>query len=164
EVLSRYHCFPDNLFAAFRCNRMGHRTQATLMNVLTRSYDNARTAANTQETQLTPGNVAGLKFLRSLNVDPDDDKRLEAQPLYFSNIEMSDGVQHQGVAFICTMANNVYAFDAIAGTKIWGPVKLGPGEPITPAPDPKLPKPANELDLYGINDRWGILSTPVIDP
>jgi outer membrane protein assembly factor BamB len=38
------------------------------------------------------------------------------------------------------------------------------GRPIKPGPDPHNPPPANEIDLYGINILWGILSTPVIDP
>src|ERR1700686_4176510 len=50
--------------------------------VLTRSYDNRRTGANTAEKILTPANVSGLKKLRELQVDPGDDPRIEAQPLY----------------------------------------------------------------------------------
>src|SRR5207249_1672594 len=101
-----------------------------------------------------------------------EDKRLEAQPLYVPNITMSDGKEHKGVVFICTMANNIYAFDADAGEKIWGPINVDPlRKPIKPGPDshhpqkliPSQPKPPTEIDLYGINDLWGILSTPVID-
>ena len=49
--------------------------------VITRSYDIARTGANTEEKILTPPRV-GSNLLRKLfNAVFDDDPRLEAQPL-----------------------------------------------------------------------------------
>jgi hypothetical protein len=88
--------------------------------------------------------------------------------LYVSNIKISDGITHQGVIFVCTMANNVYAFDVDTAARIWGPVALGPGRPIKPTSqhkkaDPLQPQDSTDIDLYGINNLWGILSTPVID-
>src|ERR1017187_6515787 len=50
--------------------------------VLTRSYNDLRSGANTQEKTLTPANVGSLKVLRVLALDADDDVRIEAQPLY----------------------------------------------------------------------------------
>src|ERR1017187_9184102 len=50
--------------------------------VLTRSYNDIRSGANTQEKTLTPANVGSLKVLRELVLDADDDVRIEAQPLY----------------------------------------------------------------------------------
>src|SRR5262249_15427446 len=91
-----------------------------------------------------------------------DDPRLEAQPLYVSQIQMSDGNVHD-VVYVCTMANNVWAFDANTRKPIWQqPTNLG--HPIRPAVTSKPGEPRQtEIDLHGINILWGILSTPVID-
>jgi outer membrane protein assembly factor BamB len=120
--------------------------------VVTRSYDNSRSGANLNEQVLTPSKVAGgLRKLFSLKIT--DDKRLEAQPLYVSGLMMSDGKTHD-VVFVCTMANNVWAFDVNTGKTIWhNPINLG--RPIKPN--------GAEIDLFRINILWGILGTPVID-
>jgi outer membrane protein assembly factor BamB len=132
------------------------------MNVLTRSYDVSRTGSNLEETILTPKKV-GSNLLRktpSLQVDKDDDPRLEAQPLYVSQITMNDNNVHD-VVYVCTMANNMWAFDANTGNPIW---KTNLGHPIKP---PTTNKPGEhrktDIDMWGINICWGILSTPVID-
>lgn len=135
----------------------------------TRSFDAARSSANTSETRLTPATV-GRNLLRKLkplqvtgNPGIDDDPRIEAQPLYVPGLTMSDGKVHD-VVYVCTMANNVWAFDANDGTVIWAkPTSMG--TPITPRltnDDPTVPE-RTEIDLWGINGRWGILGTPVID-
>jgi outer membrane protein assembly factor BamB len=128
--------------------------------VLTRSYNNRRTGANTSEKSLTPANVGALKKLRELALDADDDPRIEAQPLYVPNLEIS-GAPHD-VLFVCTMANNIYAFDANSGAKLW---KINIGAPVTPKVTGKTIFGLNEteIDSWGINILWGILSTPVID-
>jgi len=80
--------------------------------VTMRSYDVARTGANLEEKILTPQRV-GSNLLRKLfSAVFDDDPRLEAQPLYAPGLGMSDGQQHD-VLYVCTMANNVWAFDAM---------------------------------------------------
>lgn len=129
--------------------------------VLTRSYDNRRSGANTQEKDLTPANVGSIKKLRELALDADDDPRIEAQPLYVPQLQMADGQPHD-VAVLCTMANNVYAFDVNSGARLW---KINIGTPITPKVTGKTQFGQNEteIDAWGINLRWGILSTPVID-
>src|SRR5215467_9190611 len=93
--------------------------------VLTRSYDNGRTGANTSETILTPARVSqGLRKLFSLRVT--DDPRIEAQPLYVPGLTMNDGQKHD-VVYVFSMANTVWTFDANTGKKIWPhPVSLGP--------------------------------------
>src|SRR6266446_6297120 len=104
--------------------------------VLTRSYDAARTGANNQENTLTPQKVAGNILVKRFSMKFDDDPRLEAQPLYVPRITMNDGKVHD-VVYVCTMANNVWAFDAHDGKPIWAkPVNLG--HPIKPklAPHP----------------------------
>lgn len=133
------------------------------MHVLTRSYDNARTGSNRQETRLTPKNVGANLMVKKLSLKFDDDPRLEAQPLYVSGVKLGDGQQHD-VLFVCTMANNVWAFDANDGKTLWAaPTNLGP--PVKPKPTPHDGFPeASEIDLWGVNKLWGILSTPVIDP
>ena len=131
--------------------------------VLTRSYDNGRTGANTSETLFTPQLLEskGLKRFKSLKVD--DDPRIEAQPLYIPQLLMQDGKKHN-VLFVATMGNQVWAFDADAPEGedlLW---KTPLGTPFHPA---ETQKPgahrSTKVDLWGINIRWGILSTPVID-
>jgi hypothetical protein len=138
------------------------------MNVEMRSYNPARTGSNVNESTLTPravgANILVKRFSLHFADDPalKDDPRLEAQPLYVSGLKMSDGKVHD-VVYVCTMANNVWAFDAKDGTPIWArPTNLG--TPITPksTPHPGFPT-ATEIDLWGVNERWGILSTPALD-
>jgi len=119
--------------------------------VTTRSYDNTRSGANTQETILTPAAVrtSGVKRLFSLAL-PGDARGCEAQPLIVPGVKLTDNSTHD-VVYIATMANRVFAFDANNGAQLWT-VQLG-----TPI------KSNKSIDEYLINDHWGILSTPVID-
>jgi outer membrane protein assembly factor BamB len=132
------------------------------MPVVTRSYDIARTGVNTNETALTPRRVGDGFLTKYFSLTFDDDPRLEAQPLYVPGIKMNDGNVHD-VVYVCTMANNIWAFDANDGTRIWQqPANLG--RPIQPKARPhKGFANATEIDRWGINILWGILSTPVID-
>jgi outer membrane protein assembly factor BamB len=129
--------------------------------VLTRSYDNGRTGANTSETVLTPAVVSrGLRKVFSLRIT--DDPRIEAQPLYVPCLKMNDGQKHD-VLYVFSMANTVWAFDANTGKTIWTkPVSLGPSfyPKVTSKPGEHR---STEIDSWGINIHWGILSTPVID-
>ena len=84
--------------------------------VLTRFYDNCCSGANTEEKKLTLATVAGVHLLRQLSLDADDDPRSEAQPLYVLHPAMTDGAHD--VLMVCTMANNVYAFDENNGAKL----------------------------------------------
>lgn len=139
------------------------------MHVVTRSYNAARTGANLSETVLTPRKVGSNLLVKrhSLHFADQphhkDDPRLEAQPLYMAGVHMSHGKVHD-VVYVCTMANNVWAFDAHDGQPLW-PEPTNLGQPITPksTPHPGFPH-STEIDLWGVNMRWGILSTPVIDP
>jgi hypothetical protein len=95
------------------------RTGHTEVAVLTRSYDNERTGANTREIVLTPERVMrGLRITQQLRVDPDDDPHLEAQPLYVPKLEMSDRKLHN-VLYVFTLANSIYAFDVDTGETLW---------------------------------------------
>jgi len=121
--------------------------------VLTRSYNRARTGVNDAETVLTPAAISssGLRKLFSLPIT-DDARGVEAQPLIVPDLTMPDGKKHD-VVYLFSMANTVWAFDANDGTKLWAnPVSLG-----TPI------KNTTQIDSWMINDHWGILSTPVID-
>ena len=121
--------------------------------VLTRSYDNARTGSNQNEKKLTPANVA-KQGLQSITLTPTgDDPRIEAQPLYVPALTMVDGKKHD-VIFVSTMSNNVWAFDADTGAKIW---ETSLGQPF-------LPLKGDAVDVTGMNKSFGILSTPTIDP
>jgi hypothetical protein len=125
--------------------------------VTTRSYDFARTGANTAETVLTPAAVKarGVKTLLTLAVP--DDPRLEAQPLYLSNVNALGATRN--VIYQATMANAVHAWDADTGQLLWT-TKLG--TPISSASAINA-KGENVIDTHKINIDWGILSTPVID-
>src|SRR5580658_2802635 len=70
--------------------------RAFATNVLTQHNDLSRTGANTEETILTPANVAtsfGELFANSV------DGQVYAQPLYVQNLNISGGVHN--VVFVC---------------------------------------------------------------
>ena len=123
--------------------------------ILTRSYDNNRTGANTGEHSLTPSAIQarGLRKAFSFKIEGDD-PNIEAQPLYMPDLRMADCTTHD-VIYVFSMSNNVRAFDANTGASLWPhPVSLG---------KPFVPDPSDPVDIYHINRSFGILSTPVID-
>lgn len=129
--------------------------------VITRSYDNTRAGVNSRETMLTPSNVGLHLICKTASlVCSGDDPRIEAQPLYVPKIRMSDGQVHD-VVFVATMGDNIWAFDVDSGKALW---TVNLGHPVRPAlaPAPGFPT-ATEIDMWGVNILWGILSTPVID-
>ena len=139
--------------------------------VLTRSYDNARNGANTTESTLTPALVAtSLVKVKSLkimkNTFEPDDPRIEAQPLYVPGLVMKKDNKPHNVVFVASMGNLVHAFDADAPEGrdlLWTSTLLS--NPYTPIAKPAQNPEGREtnVDLWGINILWGILSTPVID-
>ena len=137
------------LIAAFGLAARADADQA----VLTRSYDNARTGANTNEKSLTPIAISthGLRKAFSLKMESDD-PRVEAQPLYVPDVDFGNG-QHRDAIYVFSMGNNVYSFDANSGTRLWR-VSLG---------KPFIPDPRDPVDIHHINRSFGILATPVID-
>jgi hypothetical protein len=118
------------------------------IDVVTRSYDSARTGANIAETDLTPAAVKsrGIKILQTLLTD---DPRIEAQPLYLAGVNIKQKTRN--VIYQATMGNTVYAWDSDTGELLW---KTNVGTPITGS---------QAIDSHNINVKWGILSTPVID-
>jgi outer membrane protein assembly factor BamB len=117
--------------------------------VVTRSFDFARTGANTAETVLTPVAVQTRGVTNLLTLLTPDDPRLEAQPLYLSGINIGGKVRN--AIYQATMGNTVYAWDADTGELLW---KTLLGTPINGS---------QVIDSHNINVKWGILSTPVID-
>jgi outer membrane protein assembly factor BamB len=123
------------------------------VDVVTRSYTNGRTGANTEETLLTPALVGSNLLVKNFSLNVNDDPRIEAQPLFVSGVSIGNQAPRD-IVYVCTMANNVWAFDADTGQAVWPqPVNLGP--PLDPG--------TFEIQLFDINKLWGILSTPVID-
>jgi hypothetical protein len=127
------------------------RPGAHAADVLTQHNDNARTGANLRETILTPENVNkahfGMLFKRVL------DDQLYTQPLIVTNVQV-DGGTHD-IAYVTTVNNSVYAFDADdreASEPIWH-VNFG--------------TPANlhsaDFGCLDMNGQMGIIGTPVID-
>lgn len=134
--------------------------------VLTRSYNNGRTGANTDEKTLTPALIRskGLARVRSFELKDGttvDDPRIEAQPLYVPGITVKN--KQRDVLFVASMGNRIWAFDVNTGEHFVTP-EGSLGQPLEP---PVTSKPNEHrrttIDLYGINIKWGILATPVID-
>ncbi len=119
--------------------------------ITTRSYDNARTGSYTHETALTASAVRTRGIRRAFSLQLTGDRRgVEAQPLAVPGVRLDDGSVHD-VIYLADMANQVWAFDAATGAKLWVR-KLG--APVNGG---------NDIDVYVINDHWGVLGTPVID-
>lgn len=131
---------------------------ARAQDVLTQHNDSWRSGLNAQETELTPSTVqAGFGKLFTRPVVG----TVYAQILHKSDVAIT-GKGTYDVAYVATMHNLVYAFDA-DGTEeapLWGPVSLGP--PI-PLPDLCI-GPNNGFQTYyhDIAQEVGIVSTPVI--
>jgi hypothetical protein len=111
--------------------------------VLTGQYNNYRTSANLNESILTPANVSagtfGLLFTQSVDAD------IFAQPLYVPALTIN-GALHNA-AFVATLNNSVYAFDADTSQPALWHASLGAPVRVGTSSEPTV----------------GILSTPVID-
>src|SRR4051812_29586296 len=97
-----------------------HKLKSNSMTpVITRSYHNSRSCANSKETVLNVSNVTqrGIKKLFSLPI-PGDKRGCEAQPLIAPNVTIADGSSHD-LVILATMVNTVLAYDAHDGTLIW---------------------------------------------
>jgi len=125
---------------------------AVAPSVVTNRYDNARSGANLEETQLTTANVNanhfGLLFSRKV------DGQIYAQPLYLSNVKLHDGTLHN-IVYVATAHNTVFAFDAddpALTAPLWQR-NLGPAGPTT----------AGTIKCDNLSPEVGITATPVID-
>jgi outer membrane protein assembly factor BamB len=120
------------------------------VNAYTRSYDNARSGANLQETILTPANVSSTGFGKLFTVHTDGE--IYAQPLYVSNLAIAGGTHN--VVFVASMLNTIYALDADTGAELWS---QNFGSPI-------IPEDVESDQNISFATGLGILTTPVIDP
>ncbi|SEB38917.1 hypothetical protein [Terriglobus roseus] len=114
---------------------------ASAQNVLTKSYDVARTSENRSETILTPAKVAqGMTMLPRIPCIGDA-RGCEAQPLIDGN-----------VMILASDANVIRGVNPIGGAAIWqtpqlcAPVRSIPGN-----------------DMWRVQTNFGMLSTGVID-
>src|ERR1700678_833457 len=121
------------------------------MDVLTHHNNRERTGTNLHETALTPANVNASKFGMLFKRVVDD--QLYAQPLLVTNVKRGGG--WHDIAYVTTVNNSVYAFDANdpkATVPFWH-VNFG------------TPANLNDADFgcTDINGNMGIIGTPVID-
>jgi len=126
---------------------------------LTQHNDNARTGLNPNETALTPTNVNLYGFGKIFSQPVDGP--VYAQPLYLAGVSIPGKGIHN-VAFVVTMHDSLYAFDADAKMPpLWQASFINPAAGITPdtAADAASPY-GNCLTFVG---EIGIISTPVID-
>lgn len=118
--------------------------------VFTRSGTNLRHGVYAHETRLSPAVVRnGLRKVFTLTMTGDK-RGMEAQPLFAPAVKVKSG-QVRDLCICCTMANQVWAFDAANGQFVW---KVLLGQPVNGS---------TAIDAWLINDHWGILSTGVID-
>lgn len=86
------------------------------ISVLTQHNDNTRAGLNNKEAALTTTNVKPGDFGKLFLMNADDD--IYAQPLIVGNLHIGTGVHN--VAFIATVNNTVYAYDADKlGKPLW---------------------------------------------
>src|SRR3954447_21288107 len=124
-------------------------------NVLTRNYDNQRTAADLSESILKTSNVNASGFGKLFQLAVDD--QVYSQILYASAVPMQ-GVT-RNVIFAATLNNSVYAFDADnAGGPLWQRNFNGAGRPT------KNTEVGQNCGTYrDFSGNIGIVGTPVID-
>jgi len=128
------------------------------VDVLTQHNDLSRTGWNSQETVLNHTNVKSSTFGQVFTLTLDD--QVYAQPLVVSGVNIpSSGVKN--VAYVCTVSNSVYAFDADKGTAYWNLNFTPSGYRAVNAGDihPSLCGGG----YYDFGNNIGIVSTPVID-
>jgi hypothetical protein len=118
---------------------------------LTRSADSARSGWNSNETILTQQSVTA-KGVSLITVVPviGDARGMEAQPLILPGVQTARGTRD--VMVLPSMADVVRGVDAHDGSAIW---QVSLGTPV---------QGSAAIDFHLINDKWGCLSTGVIDP
>jgi hypothetical protein len=162
----RHFCL---LICTFLCasTQDGHG-QSAMVPWVTRSADNARSGWNSQETQLTQAAVASKGIVRATIIPVTGDARgMEAQPLILPNVKLADGTTHD-VMVLPSMADVIRGVDAGTGAGLWSTTLGTPINGKTPT-GPRKVKPDGcvgdfpTIDCHATNDKWGCLSTGVID-
>ena len=140
-----------SVIAMFLWSALGIASAQQMQPWLTRSLDNSRSGWNDNETVLTQASVRsnGISFKTVIPVIGDA-RGMEAQPLILPGVMTVRG--KRDVMVLPSMANVVRGVDAHDGSGIWQ-VTLG-----TPV------QGSGAIDFHNINDKWGCLSTGVIDP
>ncbi len=118
---------------------------------------------------MTQASVASQGIIRSTIIPVTGDARgMEAQSLILPNVKLADGTTHD-VMVLPSMADVIRGVDAGSGAELWT-VTLGtPINGNTPT-GPRKVKPDDcvgnfpTIDCHAINDKWGCISTGVIDP
>lgn len=118
-------------------------SSSALSSVTFRSYDNARTGWNQNETTLTPANVNPNTFHKIGELRVDD--KIETSPLFVSGVNTVSGTRD--LVIVATTNNTVFAFDANSNQLVWAKYLGTPVEKLKPA----------------VYNKWGITSTPVVD-
>lgn len=124
--------------------------------VLTRAYDNQRTAANLSEKKLKPGDINSAHFGKLFMLPVDD--QIYGGLLYAADLRVG-GHKHNAL-FVTTVNNSVYAFDADKlGAPLWFRNFNGNGRPT------RNTEVGQACRIYRdfIGDI-GIVGTPVIGP
>ncbi len=157
--------------AVCSCLATSHLAAQTMVPWLTRSADNSRSGWNPHETLLTQASVATRGIARMTIIPVYGDARgMESQPLILPGVKVA-GVTHD-LMVLPSMANVVRGVDAHTGAGLWS-VTLGTGlglpivgsTPLGPKANPDNCVGAQRtIDCHAINDKWGVLSTGVIDP
>jgi hypothetical protein len=121
--------------------------------VTTRAFTNDRAGANLNEKILTPNVLLTKGLARKTTIPVVGDARgTECQPLILPAVKLPDGTTHD-IMVLPSMANVVRGVDAHTGAAIWQTPALG--RPVDGGA---------AIDFHLINDKWGVLSTGVIDP
>ncbi|HEX8712094.1 MAG TPA: hypothetical protein VF730_09495 [Terracidiphilus sp.] len=140
-----------SVIALFLGSALGMASAQQMQPWLTRSLDNSRSGWNDKETVLTQASVRekGVSLKTVIPV-MGDARGMEAQPLILPGVNTAQG--KRDVMVLPSMANVVRGVDAHDGSGIW---QVTLGTPI---------QGSGAIDFHNINDKWGCLSTGVIDP
>jgi outer membrane protein assembly factor BamB len=126
----------------------GSTATAVPVDVTTFHYGNQRLGWNSAETSLKPANINRNSFGKRWHAKLDG--RVPGSPLYLSGLNVSGS--QRDVVFAATNQNSVFALDAATGKTLWS--------------RPRLARPLIDAEFRGSwfgDERYGVLSTPVID-
>lgn len=127
--------------------RVAAPASAGVQLISTRSGSNLR-YGNYRETRLTPAVVrGGLRKLAELKL-PGDAHGMDAQPVFAPSVNVNG--QSKDLILCATMANRIHAFDCANYKQVWM-TDVG-----------KAVLSTKQIDFWGTNQRFGIMSTPEI--